>query len=274
MSYHIVKKLNYKSETEEKKKIVDSIAKQIEDKMEMLGKKKDSNNPKYVFSIGGDGTMMHSMHEYINQKSIIVGIHAGNVGFLTPFEQDDINSIINLLDNSNARIEQRSILKYDSFPNGKHKKELCINEFAITAMGPNDMLDFSVEIEHRGLVSKAGNYKANAILVSGPCGSTAYNMNAGGAIVDPSVKCMQILMIAPTTLGSRPIIVGKNSKVHITVRRKAKVFSDGILIEELSPENKVSIELMKKEANLLVPNGWNFYSILSKKLMWNNGREV
>ncbi len=271
MSYHIIKKLNYKVETEEKKKIVDCIAQQIEDRMSALNKKKETKSPKYVFSIGGDGTMMHSMHEYIKQKSIIVGIHAGNVGFLTPFEQDDINSIIELIDNPKARIEQRSILTYES---ARHKKELCINEFAITAMGPNDMLDFSVEIEHRGLVSRAGNYKANAVLVSGPCGSTAYNMNAGGAIVDPSVKCMQFLMIAPTTLGARPIIIGKNSTIHLTVKRKAKVFSDGILIEELNPEDKFSMTLMPREANLLVPNDWNFYSVLSKKLMWNNGREV
>lgn len=274
MSYHIIKKLNYKVETEEKKKIVDEIAQQIEQKMSFLNKKKEAKCPKYVFSIGGDGTMMHSMHEYIKHKSIIIGIHAGNVGFLTPFEQSDINSIVELIDNPKARIEQRSILTYESFSSMKHKKELCINEFAITAMGPNDMLDFSVEIEHRGLVSKAGNYKANAVLVSGPCGSTAYNMNAGGAIVDPSVKCMQFLMIAPTTLGARPIIIGKNSKIHVTVKRKAKVFSDGILIEELNPEDKISITLMPREANLLVPNDWNFYSVLSKKLMWNNGREV
>lgn len=274
MTYHIVKKLNYKEETNEKRIIVDSIASKIEEYMRNMGKKKNNKNPQYVFSIGGDGTMMHSMHEYIKHKSIIIGVHAGNVGFLTPFEQNDIGSIIELIDNPKARIEQRSILTYESFNSVKPYKSLCINEFAITAMGPNDMLDFSVEIEHRGLISKAGNYKANAVLVSGPCGSTAYNMNAGGAIVDPSVKCMQLLMIAPTTLGARPIIIGKNSTIHITVKRKSKVFSDGILIEELSPEHKISITLLPREANLLVPNDWNFYSVLAKKLMWNSGREV
>lgn len=46
------------------------------------------------------------------------------------------------------------------------------------------------------MLSKAGHYKSNALLISVPCGSTAYNMNAGGAIVDPVVKCMQIVMIA------------------------------------------------------------------------------
>ncbi len=84
--------------------------------------------------------------------------------------------------------------------------------------------------KHHHQNSKAGRYKANGVLVSGPCGSTAFNMNAGGAIVDPSVKCMQILMIAPTTLGSRPIILGKNTTVNLFFHKKAKVFSDGILI--------------------------------------------
>ncbi len=269
-TYTIVNKLNYKEEKEEKKKVVDSIAQRIEKEMLSRGYTNDHVKPQYVFSVGGDGTMMHSMHSYFDRESIIVGINAGNVGFLTPFEANDLDLIFQLVDNPEARIEQRSILQYAS----KERSDLSINEFAITGVGSNDMLEFSLKIEHKNLLSSAGQYKANGVLISGPCGSTAYNMNAGGAIVDPIVKCMQILMLAPTTLGSRPIIISKNSLIRVNVQRSAKVYSDGILIEELNPGDDFVVSLIPLEANLLVPNDWNFYSILSKKLMWNNGRDV
>ena len=280
--YTISKKLNYSTETQTSKSKVDHIISIIKSKMDSLGFEyreyssfncKNTEYPHYVFSVGGDGTMMHSMHNYVKHASVIVGINAGNVGFLTPFSVEDLDDhLFNLISSPNQRIEFRTILKH-SF---KKTCDYAINEFAITGNGPNDMLDFSIEIQHHHQNSKAGRYKANAVLVSGPCGSTAYNMNAGGAIVDPSVKCMQILMIAPTTLGSRPIILGKNTTVNLFFHKKAKVFSDGILIHEIEPNEShpFSITLMPKESKILVPEDWNFYSVLSKKLHWNNGKDV
>lgn len=279
-TYTITRKLNYHSETVEKKLAVDEIIESIKAKMDDLGFKYVDENPKkkvkegikYVFSVGGDGTMMHSMHSYVKNNSIIVGINGGNIGFLTPFNRADLDDkIISLINNPEARIEKRSLLKH------KIERQIgfAVNEYAITAKGSNDMLEFSVEIMHRGSLSRAGVYKANAILVSGPCGSTAYNMNAGGAIVDPSVKCMQILMIAPTNLSARPIIIGKNSSSFIKVHREAKVYADGIFVRDMDEKSeKIEITLEKMESNILLPNDWNFYSVLSKKLMWNNGKDV
>lgn len=281
-TYTITRKLNYHTETVDKRVLVDEMMEVIHTRMKSLGfeyvgedkttKTNKNRHIKYVFSIGGDGTMMHSMHSYVKNHSIIVGINGGNIGFLTPFNKVDLEEkIFSLINNEKARVEKRSLLKY------KHKKDtgFAVNEYAITAKGSNDMLEFSVEIMHRGNLSKAGAYKANAILVSGPCGSTAYNMNAGGAIVDPSVKCMQILMIAPTNLSARPIIIGKNSSIFINVHREAKVFADGIFIKDMNESSeKLEITLEKMESNILLPNDWNFYSVLSKKLMWNNGKDV
>lgn len=275
-NFKICQKLNYATESLEKQVEVDLVTKTINEKMLSAGFRVAEKSDKiidYIFSVGGDGTMMHSMHHHLVKSSIIIGINAGNVGFLTPYNISDVMSsdIFSFLDKT-PRVEKRSILT-NSF---RGKKGIAVNEFAITAPGPNDMLEFSIEVEHRGHVSRAGHYRANAVIVSGPCGSTAYNMNAGGAIVDPSVKCMQVVMVAPTTLGSRPFIVGKNSKVHVNVLSPAKIYADGVLSGEVDPkgENKVSVSLMAKESNILVPENWNFYSVLSKKLHWNNGKEV
>lgn len=280
-NYLICKKLNYDREKIETQEKVNRISSLIRKKMNLLGYIESNENETeidYVFSVGGDGTMLYSMHTNIDKNSTIIGINAGNVGFLTPFDIEDIESgnLFNYIKNkSTQRVEYRSVLQHSLI--GKDKREgIAVNEYAITAEKPNDMLEFSIEIEYRNHLSKAGNYKANAVIVSGPCGSTAYNMNAGGAIVDPSVKCMQIVMIAPTTLGSRPLVLGQNTKIYIKPLNAYKVYADGILYFEGTAEEAsgLKISLKEDESSILVPDNFNFYKMLSKKLHWNNGKEV
>lgn len=281
-NYKICKKFNFDSETKEKQNQILELTKIIQNSMNSRGfieADENSKDIKYVFSLGGDGTMLHSMHQHIHKNSIIIGINAGNVGFLTPYTIEDVvsGSLFDaLFADKIQRIEDRSILKHVLMSGNEKKTGVAVNDYAITAEGPNDMLDFSIEVEHRGHISKAGHYKANAIVISGPCGSTAYNMNAGGAIVDPSMKCMQIVMIAPTTLGTRPLIIGKNSTIRIHFHNKARIFPDGVFYGSVDTgkNEMLSITLMKKESKVLVPDDWNFYSVLSKKLHWNNGRDV
>lgn len=280
-TFKICRKVNYASESPEKQHQVDAVVESILSKMSALGFKQADDNARtidYVFAVGGDGTMLHTMHQHINKNSLVIGINAGNIGFLTPYNIEDIENgqLFNFLEREDApRIEQRSILKHTLTGGKKPLHGVAVNEYAITAEGPNDMIEFSIEVEAKGHISNAGHYKANAVVISGPCGSTAYNMNAGGAIVDPAMKCMQIVMIAPTTLSIRPLIIGKNSTIRIRFKNKAKIFPDGMLSHSILGEGyTLDISLMKKESNILVPDKWNFYSVLSQKLHWNNGRAV
>lgn len=276
-TFIICKKINYDIETKEKQNNVDKVTSYIREKMLLAGYREANNKCKnseidFVFSIGGDGTMLHSMRTYLYKHSLIIGVNAGNVGFLTPYNIEDIFSsdLVSLLEN-NTRIEKRSILSHTY----NNNKGYAVNEYVLKSTEPNGMINFSIDIEHRDLISHAGHYKADALIVSGPCGSTAYNMNSGGAIVDPVVKCMQCVMIAPTTLGSRPLIISKKSKIHITINNSAKVFSDGILLYDIKENNhKFTISLLPQESNILVPQNWNFFSVLAKKLHWNNGQDV
>lgn len=275
-TFKICQKLNYATETKEKQSNVDRVTSYITEKMLAAGYVQASEKAKeidFVFSIGGDGTMLHSMRSHLYKGSLVVGVNAGNVGFLTPYNLEDILSsdVVSLIED-NPRVEKRSILAH----NLDSHKGYAVNEYVFKASKANEMLEFSIEIEHRNLISRAGHYKADALIVSGPCGSTAYNMNSGGAIVDPVVKCMQVVMIAPTTLGSRPLIISKNSKIHVTIHSPAKAFADGILLEDMDPNvnNKSTISLLQRESNILVPQDWNFFSVLAKKLHWNNGKDV
>jgi len=279
-NYKICVKLNYEQETAEKKLCIAEIQSFIHRVMQEHGwhKSKPSDNViDYVFSIGGDGTMLHTMQSHVQTRSIVVGINAGNVGFLTPYNIENVfdMSVFKFLDKGYVpRIEDRSILQ-NNFKNS-HESDLAVNEYSFYARNVNDVLDYSIEVEYKGHASPAGHYRSNTLLISGPCGSTAYNMNAGGAIVDPTVRCMQIMMIAPTILGIRPLIIGRNSIIHIRFKNDVKVFIDGMPYKDIkaSEDEVFSINLLLEESKVMLPDDFNFYSMLSQKLHWNNGSAV
>jgi len=215
------------------------------------------------------------MHSTIEKESTIIGINSGKLGFLPPFLPNDLNNqnFFNFIKTENDhKIEKRSILQHNlsGLTSG-----FAVNEYAISAENPHNIIDISLEIETNGVISGAGHYKSNALIISSACGSTAFNLNAGGAIVDPSIKCMQIMMMAPATLASRPLIIGENSIIHVKMNNKCRVYSDNNLINDIEETytKTLSISLMKKQSKLLLPNNWNFYDVLSKKLHWNNGGE-
>lgn len=281
-NFKVIQKVNFATENVEKQVQVTMLCDKITSYMLGLGYSESLSTDKkidYVFSVGGDGTMLHSMNQNVNKNSVVIGINAGNVGFLTPYNINDVldESIFKFLNGQAIpRIEKRSIMKHTFTQNGKVKRGVAVNDYSFKAYGSNDMMEFSLEIENNGIISRAGHYRADGFVLSGPCGSTAYNMNAGGAIVDPSMRCMQMIMIAPTTLGVRPLVFGKNTIIHIRFKNKAKIFMDGMPHAELEggKDEVMSVSLMKKESLVLVPEDWNFYSVLSTKLHWNNGREV
>lgn len=277
-NFKIFKKLNYEKESTEKKEQVDQLSNKIIKEMTKLGYRQvieheEDKNINYVFSIGGDGTMLHAMQRHVNNNSIIIGINAGNLGFLTPFNIEDIfqGEIFSMLNTNRYKIEKRSILKSNILK--EEKSVVAVNEFAFYGSEVNSLFEFALEIDYNGQSSKAGAYKANTLVISGPCGSTAYSMNAGGCIVDPTVRCMQIVMIAPSTI-VRPLIIGKNSVIKVDFKNNSKIYVDGQFYKDVINGESMSISLVQEEVQVLLPFDWNFYGVLSKKLHWNNGRDV
>ena len=57
----------------------------------------------------------------------------------------------------------------------------------------------------------------SGLIVSTPTGSTAYNMSAGGSIVQTGVKAVWISAINPSTLSFRPLVLPLNTEISIKV---------------------------------------------------------
>lgn len=176
MFYTIEKKINYNNEKVEKQYLIDAIIATIKMFMSNEGHTYIEDSEKiehldYVFSVGGDGTMMHTVSKYINKSPIYIGINAGNVGFLTPYEVEDVFNGVLFQDifKEERRVEDRSLIQYDI--NGETFN--TVNEIAINPPEINQMIDFSMEVDHSytGTFRKAGQYSANTLLLSTAMGN-------------------------------------------------------------------------------------------------------
>ena len=56
-------------------------------------------------------------------------------------------------------------------------------------------------------------YTSDGLILSTPTGSTAYNLAAGGPILDPRMRAFVVTPICPHTLSNRSVIVRLDSTV-------------------------------------------------------------
>ena len=78
-------------------------------------------------------------------------------------------------------------------------------------------------------------YVADAVLVSTPTGSTAYNLSAAGPVLAPDMEAFVITPVCPHSLNKRSIVVSADSKICI------KIISTGDIINITKAEETIDM---------------------------------
>lgn len=86
-----------------------------------------------------------------------------------------------------------------------------LNEVVIDR-GPSPYsIQLEVYLDDNFLTSIVGD----GIIISTPTGSTAYNLSAGGSIVQANTPCILMTPIAPHSLSFRPLILPESSVIKL-----------------------------------------------------------
>ena len=75
----------------------------------------------------------------------------------------------------------------------------------------------SVELSIRVDDVEMSSFGCDGVIVSTPTGSTAYAFSAGGPIMWPNVKALQLVPLAAHALFARPLIIGSGSTFAIDI---------------------------------------------------------
>jgi NAD+ kinase len=138
----------------------------------------------------------------------------------------------------------------------------------ITKSARSRMIDLSVSVGDEFVT----RVKADGLIVATPTGSTAYNLAAGGPIVQPNVDALILTPIAPHTLTNRPIVIPASSTVrvqpHIDSRDEVHITFDGQAGFQLNEGDQISIRRAERPLRLIHPSTRSYFEVLRQKLKW------
>ena len=158
-----------------------------------------------VIAVGGDGTIIHAA----KFGKPTLGINAGRIAFMAGLEPSELNMLSNLK-TGKYELDRRMMLKAEiiSPDNEVLSVHYCVND-AVIARGFQIKMDDFV-VEHNGKF--LNKYTADGIIFSTPTGSTAYNLSAGGPVVDPQIESILLTPICTHSLFSRALIFKPDSQ--------------------------------------------------------------
>lgn len=216
-----------------------------------------------IISIGGDGTIMHCARLGACADKPVMGINAGKVGFLAQVEPNSLDESLRRLAEGDYRVEYRSAIAAD-FADGTHDKlPFAINDIVISKSPECNIAEFELLCNNRLI----DHYSADGIIFSTATGSTAYNLSAGGPVIDPLLKIITMVPICPHSIAIRPLVFAKERT--ITVRcalTPLTVIADGSQRCTVESGTSINICTSPMEAGFITFNREEFFEILTAKI--------
>lgn len=228
-------------------------------------------NCDFAVVFGGDGSIISAARNISTANVPIIGVNLGKLGFLAEFSVDELDKYFSDIATDRTTIEKRMMLKCRVFEGVGCKVEkfdsLAVNDVFITAGPQHRMIELKMIIDSQPVAACVGD----GLIISTPTGSTAYNLSAGGPILDSSMEAMVITPICPHSLSFRPIVISADSTVEVFCVRLSEgttISADGKDSLLLSAGDVV--ELKRADTDFLVVNNpaRTRWDTLAAKLGW------
>lgn len=227
-----------------------------------------------VIVIGGDGSVIRAAHLVLGSGVPILGINLGTLGYLAEVKKGNWQEMVSLLLDGAYEIEPRMMLEGRMTErNGvtvEGGKVLhALNEAVIVRNSAFRALNFNVYVDGHLL----NNLNADGIIVATATGSTAYNLSAGGPLVEPKAQLMLLTPVCAHTLNTRSVVLSAEDAIVIemvkTTRNeaiKAEAVFDGGSSFPLQYGDRIEIRRSEEVTNLVKLSRRSFLSTLHKKL--------
>ncbi len=231
------------------------------------------DNPDFVVSIGGDGTMLRSIRDYKDLSVPFIGINAGSLGFLPTFKSDDdsLNELLELIIKSDYHILMRPLLEVEiKNTRGKVKKDFAFNE-VFTKYANTKMMEMDIYIDNEHFNS----YTGDGIVVSTPLGATGYAIWSGASILKPSMPCYQLTPINPNNSSIRnpllySMIISETEELKFEIKNHetnvVAVSCDGNVLLDRHIES-INIRIAKERIGIIESKDYDYWKIFKHKIL-------
>ncbi len=226
-----------------------------------------------LISIGGDGTLLSLSRRSYHYNKPILGINAGNLGFLTDIKLYEIEDFIDKIFSNQYRIDHRMVLEIKLRSKKEEKNLIAFNDIVLSRPSIDGMVNVDAYVSSPDAQmdkKHLNHYYGDGVIISTPTGSTAYNLSAGGPIVYPLTEALIITPICPHSLTQRPLVLPADFEVTFESEDETIIVVDGQDIYNLKFFDAISIKVAQKGVRMIHRIERNYFDVLKQKLHWGS----
>jgi len=218
-----------------------------------------------LISLGGDGTMLHSVQLMGTADIPIMGINLGSLGFLTSVRPNQVEEAVDMLLCGRYELSERTRLRLMIRHGGRVHVHYALNDVAIGWGGSPRIISLKVSIDGHYVTT----YACDGLVVSTPTGSTGHSLSAGGPILQPDTEVFAISPICPHTLTSRPLVIPSRSVIGVELVDCAKellLAVDGQECCSVRHGTVLEMAAFEQRVRFIHFPGYDYYAVLRSKL--------
>nr|WP_303180606.1 NAD(+)/NADH kinase [Lachnoclostridium phocaeense] len=218
--------------------------------------------------IGGDGTLIE-VARILKSEIPILGINMGTLGYLTEVDPPRLEEALAQILQGDYYIEDRMML--EGHFQGM-KPDVALNDIVISRKGNLRVIHFDLYVNG----SLLNSYEADGMIISTPTGSTAYNLSAGGPVVEPTASLIVLTPICSHALNTSSIVLSADDEIVVQIGmgrngREEEVFAtfDGADVVEMRTGDRILVRRSEHVTKLMKLSKVSFLEIMRRKMKGN-----
>jgi len=210
--------------------------------------------------LGGDGTILTALRDYVGTEVPVFAVNYGEVGFLATLDPDGLGR-----DFDRAFAREFETLQLPTIDVGRPEGIwTAINDISVHRKPGMRVADLAYGLAGEEI----GRVRCDGLVVATPQGSTGYNLANGGPVLAWGVEGFVVSFIAPHSLTARALVIAPDDLLTINNASReepVEVHVDGRPACELPAGEDIHVEFARSHATLAQLPGASFYHRLRER---------
>ncbi len=235
-------------------------------KPQVFNTSEDIRGLDFLFSIGGDGTLLDAVPYVRDSNAPILGINLGRLGFLSSISKFEMRQAIHHFYEKDFTLDQRALLQLKKPDHLVGDLNFALNDATVYRNNKTSLVAVHVYVDDLFL----NTYWGDGLIISTPTGSTAYSLSVGGPIITPGSENFVIAPIASHNLTVRPIVISDKSTIKLKIegRENTYLMTMDSRLATIKKTEEIILRRSDFKINLVRMPGHNFFSTIREKLFW------
>ncbi|HUY71578.1 MAG TPA: NAD(+)/NADH kinase [Gaiellaceae bacterium] len=170
----------------------------------------DGGEPQIAVVLGGDGTMLRALTRFLDTGVPVIGANFGRVGFLAAIPGEELELGLSRVFAGEYAVQSVPTLEISL----GDERYVAINDVVVVGNTPGRIVEIAYAIDGEELATQA----CDGLICATPLGSTAYNLSNGGPVLVWGLDAAVVTLVAPHTLNTRPLVVGREFQLDVVNR--------------------------------------------------------